>query len=396
MTLEIYQQIGFRCVWNFESLKVDKAGDGVIFSPRFMGPKDIDNVDSQFVRTGIFDPQFFLPNTALGKLKEYGFFPDVVASGFKTSEYGEDSSNESAEKCVEYQVNTGFRYVVIPTRFAPGMPTNLINDQQELFVTPFLRAIENIGNINQGVILQLVLNDNMLKDEEYAADLLNWVTGLDRISGVYLIVQTSPRTKQLADADLLFAILSFVDVLAQNELDVILGYLNTESILLSIANPKIVTTGIYEKTRMFNIQNFEEREKTTQQGPTARLYISKLLQWVDHRYINAIRRALPGEQNFFDENQYQALMFQPAYRWQFQKPELYKHGLLVLHRQLRELGQLEGKARYEAVRDTIKRAMSYYQRLEVGGAVFDYESGGNHLPAWLTAARQFGIRKGWE
>jgi hypothetical protein len=394
MTLEVYQQIGFRDVWNFDSLKSDQAGDGVIFSPRFMGPKDIAKVDSRYVRSGIFDPQFFLPNTALGKLKEYGFFPDVVASGFKTSEYDDDSANESAERCVEYQINTGFRYVVIPTRYAAGMPTNLINDQQELFVNPFLRAIEKIGT-NQEIILQLVLNDNMLKDAEYSSDLLNWVTGLERINGVYLIVQTSPRTKQLADTDLLFAMLSFVDSLAQNQLDVVLGYLNTESIILSLANPKIITTGIYENTRMFNIRNFEERERTTQQGPTARLYISKLLQWVDHRYIGAIVRGLPNERGFFDENRHQALMFQPSYRWQFQKAELYKHGLLVLHRQLRDIGRYEDKARYEVVQATIRSAMSYYQRLEDGGVVFDAESGGNHLPAWLTAANQFGIQKGW-
>src|SRR5947209_630794 len=118
MTLEVYQQIGYRDVWNFDGLITDRAGEGLIFSPRFMGPKDIALVDSRFIRTGIFDPQFFLPNTALGKLKEYGFFPDVIASGFKTSEYDDDSAYESAERCVDYQVTTGFRYLVIPTRYA--------------------------------------------------------------------------------------------------------------------------------------------------------------------------------------------------------------------------------------------------------------------------------------
>jgi hypothetical protein len=394
MTLEVYQQIGYRDVWNFDSLSTDNAGDGVIFSPRFMGPDDIARVNARYIRTGIFDPQFFLPRTALGKLKEYGFFPDVIASGFQTSDY-DDDADESAQRCVEYQVSMGFRYLVIPTRYSAGMPTNLINDQQQLFVNPFLRAIENSGS-TQDVVLQLVLNDNMLKDAEYASDLLNWVTGLERISGIYLIVETSPRTKQIADADLLFSTLIFVDALAQNQLNVILGYLNTESVLLSIANPRIVTTGIYENTRMFNVRNFEERERTQQRGPTARLFISKLLQWVDYRYIGAIRRALPLERNFFDENRHQALMFQPTFQWQFQKPELYKHALLVMNRLLRDIGRLEGSERYGAILDIIQSAMSYYQQIERGGVVFDPESSGNHLPAWLTAARQFGIRKGWE
>lgn len=324
MTLEVFQQMGYRSVWNLASLREDGAGDGAIFSPRFLGPAAIAKLDNELIRSSIFDPQFFRPNTALGELKEYDFFPDTIASGFKTSEYDEAVATESAERCVKYQNEMGFRYVVIPTRYAEGMPTNLIRDQSELFVSPFLSAVESLG-VQRNVILQLVLNENMLKDTEYSADLLNWVTGLDRINGVYLIVQTSPRNKQLADPDLLFALLTFVDELVQNQLDVVLGYLNTESILLSIASPTIVTTGIYENTRMFHIRNFEQKEKTAQQGPTARLYISKLLQWVDHRYLNAINRALQNESNFYDVNKYQALMFQPTFKWQFQKPELYKH-----------------------------------------------------------------------
>lgn len=395
MTLEVYQQVGHQNSWNLQSLMDDNVGTGLIIAPRFMKRGDIVKINKSIVSNSIFDPQFFLPNTALGKLKDYDFFPDMVASGFETSEYGNDFADESAERCVEYQNEMGFRYIVIPTRHSAGMPTNFISSQQELFVNSFLRAIEN-RKIEKPVVIQLVLNDIMLKDQEYSNDLLNWITSLDRINGVYLIVQNHPRNKQIDDTDLLFSMLSFVDVLSQNQLDVIMGYLNTESILISIASPKIVTIGIYEKTRMFNIRDYEFKEKTQQQGPTARLYISRLLQWVDNRYIGAIKRALPTETNFFDENRYQALMFQPTYRWQFQRPELYKHGLMVLYGQLRDIGQLEGKERYKAVRDTIKNAMSYYDALESGGLVFDANSGGNHLPAWLTAAKQFGMRKGWE
>lgn len=395
MTLEAYQQMGYRSIWNLQSLKEDSAGQGLIFSPRFVGPRDIVKVEEALLTNSIFDPQFFRPNTALGKLKEYDFFPNTIAEGFKTTEYEGAVAQESAKRCVKFQEQMGFRYIVIPTRYADGMPTNLIRDQEELFVNPFLNAIEALS-IQRPVVLQLVLNDNMLKDGEYSADLLNWVTGLRSIQGVYLIVQTSPRNKQLADADLLFAMLTFVDALVENQLDVILGYLNTESILMSIASPQIVTTGIYENTRMFNIRNFEAKEKTSQQGPTARLYVSKLLQWIDHRYLGTINRALAGEVNFYDENRYQALMFQPTFQWQFQKPELYKHGLLVIYQQLQELGIFRGKDRFEVVKDLIERARSYYQRLDQGGVVFDSESSGVHLPAWLTAARQFAIMKGWE
>lgn len=394
MTLEVYHQIGYNSIWNFQSLKDDNTGQGVVFSPRFLSPDDIKKLPGQVVRNSIFDPQFFQPNTALGKLAEYDFFPDRVAAGFKTSDYSEDFAKESAERCVDFQIENDFRYVVIPTRYSTGMPTSFIDNQQELFVNPFLSALSERQS-SKKVVLQLVLNDNMVKDGEYAADLLNWVTGIEMLSGVYLIVEVNPRPKQIADTDLLFATLMFIDALVQNGLEVILGYLNTEAVLLSIAHPTIVTIGIYENTRMFNIRNFEEREKTKQQGPTARLYVSKLLQWVSHPYIGAIRRALKDEPNIFDSNKYQAQMFQPSYRWHFTKPELYKHGLLVLEQQLRNIGTLEGQERFEAVREIIRNAMSYYDRIEAGGVVLDRDSSGQHLPAWLTAANQFGIEKGW-
>ena len=394
MTVEIYHQIGYRSVWNFQSLREDQTGQGVIFPPRFLGPRDIASLPTSEVRNGIFDPQFFLPNTALGKLKEYDFFPDRVAAGFNTSEYSGAQARESAERCVDFQVQNDFRFLIIPTRYSAGMPTNFIASQQELFVEPFLEAI-NSRNTSKEVILQLVLNENMLKDDEYAADLLNWITGIEGVDGIYLIVGSSPRNKQISDSDLLYSMLVFIDALVQNNLKTILGYLNTESVLLSIAGPTIVTIGIYENTRMFDIRNFEEKESRSQQGPAARLYVAKLLQWVSYQYIGAIGRALSGEAGFFDENRYQALMFEPSYRWHFSKPELYKHGLMVLAQQLRDIGQLEGAERYEAVRVSIRSAMSYYSKLEAGGVVFDRESSGEHLPAWLTAANQFGAQKGW-
>lgn len=394
MSLEVYHQVGFRSSWNLQSLQNDDTGEGVILSPRFLGPNDISSLPTNIVRSSIFDPQFFRPNTALGKLAEYDFFPDTVASGFSSSDYSDSYARESARRCVRFQLQNDFRYIVIPTRYTAGMPTTFIETQQELFVTPFLAAISE-ESTSKKVILQLVLNENMIKDSEYAADILNWVTGIDMLDGVYLIVEVSPRPKQIGDADLLFAMLMFIDALAENQLEVILGYLNTESFLLSIANPQIVAIGIYENTRMFNIRNFEAKEDSIQQGPAARLYVSKLLQWISYQYIGAINRALGNASGFFDENSYQVEMFQPTYRWHFSKPALYKHGLLVLERQLRAIGALQGKQRCDAVRATISAAMNYYSTIEAGGVVFDRDSGGNHLPGWLTAANQFAARKGW-
>lgn len=394
MKMQVYHQIGFRHIWNISSLGEDGAGDGIIIAPRHMARTCVENLPKSIREKAIFDPQFFLPNVAKGKLVTYDFFPDVMSEGFQTDVYIDKFSLESARKCVEFQESNFFRYITIPTRYVTGMPTTYMEDQQELFINPFLKAIIDMG-IKRKILLQLVLNDDMIKDEEYSSDILNWVTGITEIDGVYLIVERSLTPKQVKDIDYLYSLLRFVDILRLNNLDVVIGYVNIEAILLSLADPSIVTIGSYENTRMFNIRAFEASDDREITGPTPRLYISRLLQCVDYRYIGAIIRATDDKEDFFDKNKYQSIMFEPNYKWHFTKPEIYKHLFLVFGKQLEDLSGLEGRERYIKVAELIKSAMNDYSMLEERGVVFDENSDGSHLPIWLTAANQFAKHKGW-
>jgi len=111
------------------------------------------------------------------------------------------------------------------------MPSDFIKAQQELFVEPFLNAINNQIS-EQKALLQLILNKDMVNDNEYSSDLLNWITGLDRIDGAYIIPDFNPRTKQIKDPELLYSFLNFVYALSSNEMSVVLGYLNTDGVLI--------------------------------------------------------------------------------------------------------------------------------------------------------------------
>lgn len=394
MSLEIYHQLGWQYIWNLQSITDDGTGDGVIWCPKFMGPDLVASLPSELVSGAIFDPQFFMPREALRELANYDFFPNVVSGGFQTNDYADSFAYESADRCVSFQSRSGFRYITIPARYTTGMPTNFIQDQEDLFVNPFLSAIANRG-ATAPVLLQVLLNSDMVKDSEYSADLLNWITGITGINGVYLIADTGSRGKQVADIDFLLGYLRFIDALRENDLEVVLGYLNTEAFLLSLADPNILTMGIYENTRIFNIRNFEPKQGTPRGGgPNPRLYMSRLIQWMDNRYIGAIERALPPNTDIFDINPYQALMFQPSYQWHFSKPELYKHHFYVFSQQLRELSGLDGRQRFDAVISSLDIAISLYNQLK-NVIEFDADSGDTHLSAWKTAANQFGIFKGW-
>ena len=282
---------------------------------------------------------------------------------------------------------------IIPTRYVSGMSSNFIPQQQQLFVTPFLNAIDRLGK-GRPTLLQLVLNDDMVKDQEYSADLLTWITGISDIDGVYLIADINPRPKQLRDIDYLYAYLRFINALVVNDLYVLLGYLNTEAALLTLASPNGVTIGSYENLRMFNIRNFESDDTGTIHGPNARLYVSRLLQWIDTNYLGAIVRVL-GNTDLFDDNHYKALMFTPSYQWHFSKPELYKHYFLVFSQQLQYITGFQGVERYHLLCSLMDEALHQFAHLRELGVVLDQDSDSSHLPAWLTAANLFAVDQGW-
>jgi hypothetical protein len=273
-----------------------------------------------------------------------------------------------------------------------GMPSDFIETQEALFVAPFLSAITAHRDCKPA-LLQLVLTENMLTDDEYSADLLNWLTGRAGIAGVYLISEAVGTSKQVKSADVLYKLMKFAAALRQNEMFVVLGYLNTEALVLTLADPSIVTMGIYENTRSFRIRTFEETEGR-QQGPNPKLYCSQLLQWVDRNYHGAIDRRMPNH-DLFDQNRYQAVMFQPTFNWHFTKPELYKHHFLELSRQLRQLSDVEGKHRFELVNALIQKALDRFSAMDQAGIVLDQDNDGSHLAPWMTAINEFAQDRGW-
>lgn len=392
MNLKVYHQLGHNHKWNVQSYREDAVGDGLILPARYMEDRHIKDLEAKLLHNSIFDPQFYVPRTARGALSTYDFFPANTVSDFSTSDYS-NAALESAIRCVLFQQRYRFEYTIIPTRYKSGMPTNFEKEQSELFIEPFLEAL-SLENIEQRKLLQLILNDDMLKDEEYAKRLLNWITSYPEITGVYLIVQTSGTRKQIQDANLLLGLLEFIDNLNSNRLEVVLGYLNTESFLLSIAMPTIVTIGTYEATRSFDASKFEDLRSQPQYGPNPRLYISKLLQWVEKPYVDLLK-SLIRDNSIFDENHYQAEMFEPEYNWHFSKPELYKHALLVMYNQLRTISDLSGIERYTRVDTIMRDAHERYQMLAQQGMVFDPNSGGDHLPIWISVAAQFAQKRGW-
>jgi hypothetical protein len=390
--MRVLHQAGHNDRWNMQSVADDQAGDGIILSPRDREYDRMVSLDAQVRHDGLFDPQFFHPHTERRHLATYPFFPNVAANGFDSDDFASQDAAKVARRCVKFQMDYDFKYITVPTSRAAGMPSDFVDQQRECFVEPFLSAIQRAGTSKQ-ILLQLVLNEGMIKDESFRDEVLNWVTGYGDIAGVYLIVDSGRTSKQIKDADLLYAMLHFIRRLRENDLEVVVGYNNTEAVLLTIADATALTVGAFETTRVFNIRTFGVKQKSG--PPRPRIYSSALLQWVDFGFYARILRTLRGQKDVFDDNRHMATMTARGYRPWVTKPEPYFHYFVAMCKQLRSFDTMPSRQRYKSVSSMLAGASGLFAKLANGGVVLDPDSDGSHLPAWQTAANQFAQDMGW-
>ncbi len=382
--MKIFHQTGFRHNWNIDSYK-QGIGDGIIYSPVNIDADKLLKIEDQYKVTGFLDPQLYLLNEAKGTIDTYPYFPGNLKEDFNTLDM--DKSNiELSKLCIDFQIANNFEYLVIPTRYYVDNPTNFLIQSKELFVTPFCDILRQ-NEIDKKVLLSVIVKEISLTDEEKRNELLNWITSHLCIDGVYLIFENNFSSKQIKEFDYLLNALKFIHTLKENDLEVHIGYCNTEAILYSAAMPNSVTVGSFENLRSFGIRRFQDIESQQMRGPRARLYSSKLLQWIEYVYIQAMRNQIDNYEDYFDNSEYKPLMFQPDFNWHFQKSEPYKHYFLVFTNQLKSLPQGQNN-RIEAIKEIIRAALTNFKVIDEE-ILLDDNSNGSHLATWYNVIKSF-------
>ncbi|NLK47603.1 MAG: hypothetical protein GX296_02180 [Bacteroidales bacterium] len=382
--MKVYHQTGFRYKWNIESF-LNGVGNGLIYSPINIDADKLLALDVKLKHSGFLDPQLYLLYEAKGTLDTYPYFPGNIKPDFATPDL-DNSHIQLAQLCVDYQVQNNFEYLIIPSRYYTDNPTTFFSQSTDYFVTPFCDYIRN-KNIQKKILLSVIVKTIMLSDEEKRNEVLNWITGHQNIEGVYLILENNFTSKQIKDFDYLLNALKFIKVLKDNQMEVHLGYSNTEALLYSIAMPDSVTIGSYENLRSFGIKRFQDMEKSQMRAPNARLYSSYLLQWVDYEYIQAMKKLMPDYANYFDDSEYRPLMFTPEFKWHFAKSEPYKHYFYVFDRQIKSLPSTQ-EGRIEELKCKIKNALTLFKKIE-NEVLLDENSDGSHLPTWFNVINAF-------
>lgn len=384
--MKVYHQTGHGNNWNIDSFN-EGVGDGLIFSPiNIDADKLLNKVDPAIKSVSFLDPQLYLLNQAKGSIETYPYFPGNLKSDFSTPDLDNDNF-VLAKLCIDYQLQNNFQYLVIPTKYNTENPTNYLVQSSEYFVFPFCDYAKEL-NSRKKILLSIIVKGIMLTDDDKQNEVLNWITGHQLIDGVYLIFENNFTSKQIKDFDFLFNALKFIKVLKDNQMEVHIGYCNTEALLYSIALPDSVTIGSYENLRSFGIRRFQENNNGMMRSPNARLYSSKLLQWVDYGYIQPMKTLIDDYARYFDESSYNPLTnFEPDYNWQFKKTEPYKHYFYVFDKQIKALPEHQ-EDRIESLKNTIKSARTLFEKIE-SVVLLDNDSDGSHLQHWFNVINAF-------
>ena len=262
-------------------------------------------------------------------------------------------------------------------------------EKQEIYtVAPFLKAAARLGG-NKPIILTLPLTSHMIESEKYRKGILNWVTSFSEISGVYVIAANDRETKQVQSKDFLSAYLEFLHELSEADLDLTVGYLNTEGLLLTLLEDINITFGTFENTRIFSLDKFVVNNED-RRGPKARIYLPALMNWIQFDQARQIKAASPNLWSaIYERTEYADEVLAARVDPTFNQPQLYKHFFLCFSNQVSELAEVDRGDRYQMLNDWIERAASLYKQIRSRNIILDKHGGGGHLPAWSEAIRQY-------
>ncbi len=387
MSVRVYHQVGHYSNWNLASFVSDNCGDGLILSPVHQNLDAVNAIPAKVKARSLFDPQYYLPNSPKAKLATYPFFPQQISGGFYTKDF-HLLALESARECIAFQTRQGFQAIVIPARFVDQMATKYFEQQEDYTVVPFLKAASDLG-VESPLYLTLPVTAPMLEDEGFRTQLLNWATGFPEISGVYILVNDERKSKQIRSSELLFAYLEFLHHAAQSGLVAVAGHLNTESVLLSMIDGITLTFGSFENTRMFSLDKFIESDEE-RRAPKSRIYIPALLNWIQFDQATEIRNeAHDLWTRIYTPTAFADDVIARGIEPHFNQPELYKHHFISLYAQLKRLGSLDVRERYDAIREHIKKAMEYYDEISDIPLDLDPHGSNGHLQPWLDALNRY-------
>lgn len=402
--VNIYHQCGFRYKWNKEINDDFNIGYGFILSPLDMSKETLSGISDEKLEKSFFDPQFYSLNLYKDNYLSYKFLDEIDT----IYDYS-ISKNQIAKKCIDFQTSISLEYLVIPTidfnllnlnesynelydeiksdsdeasYFSNGNIKN--NLYKKLILEPFVNYIKLIET-DKKVLATIIFNDEMAKDDNLFNSVLSTITECDTITGIYLLPQNNRTFKRISDINFLTKIMDFIHILRENDLEVIIGYSDIESILYTVAGATAVSIGVYENLRKYDGLKFSNNDYNGR-GPNPRIFSSRLLQWIEYQYLPVIK-SNDSLDKYFDQNIYFEETQEKDYNWHFSKPQCYKHYMISFSELIKKLPD-DLNERYEYVDKLLEQANNSFNDL-ANFMFFDNNSSGDHVNKWRTALKSY-------
>lgn len=383
MSLGLLHQVGHNAIWNVKSFEDENCGDGLILSPLHQAKDTVENLSDGTRAASIFDAQFYLPNSRKKKLLSYPFFPEQLAGGFQTASFG-NHALELATQCVDFQVENGFRKIVIPTRFIDEMYPDYFEMHQAFTVDAFIEAADN-----RPLCLALAVKTAMIKHAGWRRNLLDWITSFPEVDELYLMYENVRTSKQVHDEEFLVESLRFFRDVMQTDLKLTIGYTNTEGLLFSVAGNPNITMGAFENTRIFSLDKFIETEGE-RRGPKARIFLSGLLNWIQFEDARQIQTRAPEIwQRIYSPTAWADQALQQAVEPTFNQQPLYRHYFLNMNSEINYLKNMTLQERKSYLVDKIDHALAMYRDINSRGIQLERHGQASHLVGWRNALLNF-------
>lgn len=402
--IKLYHQCGFRYKWNDEVYRNDKIGDGFIISPLDMNLDILKKINDSDLENSFLDPQFYSLNLYRDNYLSYKFLDEV------DDIYSYNlQKNIIAKKCVDFQNEISFKYITIPTidfdllaldesyselyddiKSESDEPSYFNNDTiktrllEKLILEPFTNYVVKM-KIKKPVILTIIFSDEVAKNSDLFNSMLALITNNEIISGVYLIPQNNRTFKRVSDINFLIKIMEFIHILRENELEVIIGYSDIESLLYTVAGATAIPLGIYENLRKYDGLKFSNNDYNGR-GPNPRIFSNTLLQWIEYPYLSVIKEHYDLSR-YFEQNDYFLETQDKDYNWHFSKPQCYKHYMVSFSKLIKSLSD-DLDLRYQQVDQLLEQANEAFNEL-ADFVFFDNNSSGDHINKWRTALKSY-------
>ena len=317
--------------------------------------------------------------------------------------------NSFAKKCVDFQNNISFKYITIPTidfdlltleESYSELYDDIKSDSEDssyfnsnsiktsllkkLILEPFTNYIVE-NQIEKPIILTIIFNDEMSKNSDLFNSMLATITNNENINGIYLIPQNNRTFKRISDINFLVKIMEFIHILRENDLEVIIGYSDIESLLYTVAGATAIPIGVYENLRKYDGLKFSNNDYNGR-GPNPRIFSNTLLQWIEYPYLPVIKEN-SDLSKYFEQNDYFLETQEKDYNWHFSKPQCYKHYMISFSNLIKDLSD-DLDERYQQVDKLLEKANNAFNELS-NYVFFDNNSSGDHINKWRTALKSY-------